>query len=60
MAAKKAFPLRIGQDLYRALRKWAEADFRSVNGTSFGKWRGIPSESELVLDRKGSLVDCQA
>ena len=32
MSARKAFPLRISPELYRALRKWAEADFRSVNG----------------------------
>ena len=32
MPARKAFPLRIAPDLYEELRKWAEADFRSVNG----------------------------
>lgn len=32
MSARKAFPLRINPDLYRELQKWAEADFRSVNG----------------------------
>ncbi len=32
MSARKAFPLRISPDLYRELQKWAEADFRSVNG----------------------------
>ena len=32
MSARKAFPLRISPELYRELRKWAEADFRSVNG----------------------------
>jgi len=32
MAIKKSFVLRIDEDLYRALEKWAVDDFRSVNG----------------------------
>ena len=32
MAARKSFPLRIGPELYEELRRWAEQDFRSVNG----------------------------
>ena len=32
MAQRKAFPLRISVELYEELRKWADADFRSVNG----------------------------
>jgi len=32
MAPRKAFPLRISPELYEELRRWAEADFRSVNG----------------------------
>jgi hypothetical protein len=32
MAVKKSFVLRIDEDLYRALEKWAGDDFRSVNG----------------------------
>ncbi|MBC8423836.1 toxin-antitoxin system HicB family antitoxin [bacterium] len=32
MATRKAFPLRIGPELYEELRRWAEQDFRSVNG----------------------------
>ncbi len=32
MAARKAFPLRISKPLYEELRKWADAEFRSVNG----------------------------
>ncbi len=31
-AARKAFPLRISRPLYEELRKWADAEFRSVNG----------------------------
>ncbi len=32
MAARKAFPLRINPEVYRALRGWAEDELRSVNG----------------------------
>ena len=32
MAPKKAFPLRLDPDLYEALRRWADAELRSVNG----------------------------
>lgn len=32
MAAKKTFVLRIDEDVYKALEKWAVDEFRSVNG----------------------------
>ena len=32
MAKRKAFPLRMAPELYEELRKWADAEFRSVNG----------------------------
>lgn len=32
MAKRKSFALRISPELFDELRKWAEADFRSVNG----------------------------
>jgi len=32
MSKRKAFPLRIDEDLYAELRRWAESEFRSVNG----------------------------
>jgi hypothetical protein len=32
MAQRKAIPLRIHPRLYDALRRWAEDEFRSVNG----------------------------
>jgi hypothetical protein len=32
VADRKAFPLRLNQDLYDELRRWAEQEFRSVNG----------------------------
>ena len=32
MAGKKVFMLRLNQEVYDALEKWAEDEFRSVNG----------------------------
>ena len=32
MATRKAFALRIDPKLFEEVRKWADADFRSVNG----------------------------
>ena len=32
MAGKKSFVLRIDEDVYKMLEKWAADDFRSVNG----------------------------
>jgi hypothetical protein len=32
MADKKAFVLRIDENLYKSLEKWAADEFRSVNG----------------------------
>jgi hypothetical protein len=31
MAARKGFPLRLDPKLYEELRRWADAEFRSVN-----------------------------
>ena len=32
MSAKKSFVLRIDEDTYKALEKWAADEYRSVNG----------------------------
>ncbi|HEY2349839.1 MAG TPA: hypothetical protein VGH64_12520 [Puia sp.] len=32
MAEKKAFVLRIDENIYKSLEKWAVDEFRSVNG----------------------------
>ena len=32
MAGKKAFVLRLNQETYEAIEKWAADEFRSVNG----------------------------
>ena len=31
MAAKKAFPLRINEDIFEAVRRWSDDEIRSVN-----------------------------
>ena len=31
MVAKKAFPLRIGEDIWVAMRRWSDDELRSVN-----------------------------
>lgn len=32
MSARKSFPLRLSPELYEELRRWADQEFRSVNG----------------------------
>jgi len=32
MAAKKAFPLRISEDIFQAVKRWSDDELRSVNG----------------------------
>ncbi|MDO9695527.1 MAG: toxin-antitoxin system HicB family antitoxin [Candidatus Latescibacteria bacterium] len=32
MNARKSFPLRLSPELYEELRRWADQEFRSVNG----------------------------
>ncbi len=32
MADRKSFPLRLSPELYEELRRWADQEFRSVNG----------------------------
>ena len=31
MAAKKAFPLRVNEDIWEAVRRWSDDELRSVN-----------------------------
>ena len=31
MAKKKAFPLRVNEDIWEAMRRWSDDDLRSVN-----------------------------
>ncbi len=31
MTTKKAFPLRIGEDIFESVRRWSDDELRSVN-----------------------------
>jgi hypothetical protein len=31
MAAKKSFPLRLGEDIFDAVKRWSDDELRSVN-----------------------------
>ena len=53
---KKQIPLRVSPKLYEALAKWAEDDFRSINGqieyllTECVKKRGIKLSDDDLKD----------
>ena len=53
MAAKKAFPLRISDEIYDAVRRWSDDELRSVNAQieyvlrdALRKSGRLPSRSE--------------
>ncbi len=60
MAAKKAFPLRISEDTWLALRRWADDELRSVNAQieyalrdalrRAGRW---PSDGDTHGEKRG-------
>lgn len=60
MAAKKRFLLRLDQDVYDALERWAADDLRSINGQiefllaealkRSGRRRGKPADRPLASD----------
>ena len=51
MSDRKAFPLRLSPELYEELRRWAEADLRSVNGQIEFLLR------QAVAQRRGRKLD---
>ena len=51
MASRKAFLLRINEQLYKDLEAWAQEDFRSVNGQIEFLLK------QLVVRRKGAARD---
>ena len=58
MAPRKAFPLRISPELYEELRRWAEAEFRSVNGQIAFLLRQAVHQSKRSRDKNpGSGTD---
>lgn len=57
MAPRKSFPLRISPELYEELRRWAEADFRSVNGQIEFLLRKAVTESKRSRDPDPGSAD---
>lgn len=61
--AKKQIPLRINDELYGELAKWAEDDFRSINGqieyllNECVKWRKKGMETKLNGKTLAALAD---
>jgi hypothetical protein len=62
VAPRKSFPLRLSPQLYEELRRWAEAELRSVNGqieyllrraVRERRGRPLPDESPPDDDRPG-------
>jgi hypothetical protein len=51
MAPRKSFPLRISPELFEELRRWSDAEFRSVNAQIEFLLR------DAVRKRKGSKKD---
>lgn len=52
MTEKKAFVLRVNPEILKELQKWADAEFRSVNGQIEYLLQKALSESGRVKDKK--------
>jgi len=50
MAKKKAFALRINEDMFKAIEKWASDEFRSTNGQI--EWMLMKSLTDAKRDPK--------
>ena len=50
MAKKKAFALRINEDIFKAIEKWASDEFRSTNGQI--EWMLMTSLKDAKRDPK--------
>lgn len=53
--AKKSFPLRIDEDIFDDLRRWAEDEFRSVNGQIEYLLREALRQSGRFSDRTSAV-----
>jgi hypothetical protein len=51
MAQRKAFPLRLDPELYKALQRWADAELRSLNGQIEFVLRRALQDSGRLPDR---------
>ena len=52
MAKKKAFALRVNEDMLKAIEKWASDEFRSTNGQI--EWMLMESLKKAKRDTKKS------
>lgn len=52
MAKKKAFALRVNEDMLKAIEKWAADEFRSTNGQI--EWMLMQSLKESKREPKNS------
>ena len=52
MAAKKAFPLRISEDVWEAVRRWSDDEIRSVNAQIEYVLRDALSKAGRLSSRK--------
>lgn len=55
MAKKKAFALRINEDMLKAIEKWASDEFRSTNGQI--EWMLMKSLKDSKRDPKKKRTD---
>ena len=55
MSKKKAFALRVNEDILKAIEKWAADEFRSTNGQI--EWMLMKSLKEAKRDPKSKKVD---
>ena len=51
MSKKKAFALRLNEDMFKAIEKWASDEFRSTNGQI--EWMLMKSLKEAKREPKG-------
>lgn len=65
--AKKSFPLRIDEQIFDLMRRWADDEFRSVNGQieyvlrealrREGRWKNTPATKSLTDPPESSETD---
>ena len=57
MAKKKAFALRINEDLMKAVEKWAADEFRSTNGQIEWMLHMVLKEAKRLPKKKDESED---
>jgi hypothetical protein len=54
MTSKKAIPLRINEDIWKALRRWSDDELRSVNAQIEYVLREALRRAGRLPDRRGA------